>query len=87
MALPVVAMSAARKWLEIFVDILVYEINHTHDGELLSEGCDRLVERSPVLARGFILAAGGALTLHLANAIPPQYDPFSRRFWARFRKC
>lgn len=76
-------MSATKKWLDIFVDILAYEAAHATDGELLSEACDRWIEKNPVTARAVILAAGTALTLHLSNSITWQFDVISRKFWAR----
>lgn len=77
-------MSAAgKKWLYILADVLAYEAAHMDDGELLSEFCDRLITRHPIVARGFILVFGGALVLHLANSLPGDYDLISRRFWMR----
>lgn len=64
----------------MFVDIVAYELTHADDGELLSEFCDRLIERSPV-ARFFIIGLGTVLTLHLANLLSPRYDVISVEFW------
>lgn len=76
-------MGAGHKWLGLAVDIVSYELSHTHDGQLLSEACDRWIARNPIAARVFILCAGGLLTLHLANAIHPDYDIVSSNFWSR----
>ena len=75
--------AAALKWFSILMDVLAYEANHTDDGELLSEFCDRIIERRPVLARVAILSVGLPLTLHLANLVPWQGDVISSRFWKR----
>ena len=72
---------AGRKWLAILFDVLSYEANHTDDDQLLSEYCDRHIERRPILARVVILLIGEAVVLHLANVMPWQYDVISRRFW------
>lgn len=76
-------VSAGQKWLAIWVDVLVYEVDHMGDGELLSEMCDRWIERHPIGARVLIAGFGGMLTLHLANLISPKYDTLSRHFWRR----
>lgn len=73
-------MSAGLKWFDIWVDVVTYELEHASDGELLSEYCDRLIDKYPTAARLVILGFGGALVLHLANVMPPQYDIISRRF-------
>lgn len=80
-------MSAAAKWAEIITDIVAYEMHHANDGELLSEACDRWVERHPVAARVCIISGGLLLTAHLANLIHPHYDPVSMRFflWQKLR--
>lgn len=74
-------MNAQRKWLMLFLDILSWELGHERDGELLSQGCDRLIERRPILGRSLIIAAGAILTLHLSNSIDDRYDLMSKRFW------
>jgi len=76
-------MIAAAKWVAIAADILAYEAEHIHDGELLSQACDRWIEAHPVAARICIIAVGTLLTAHLANLIDPQYDPVAIRFWRR----
>ncbi len=72
---------AAHKWVTLIIDIIFYEINHTQDGELLSEFCDRWIDRSPIGARMLILSVGAALTLHLSNALDPNFDPIAKQFW------
>jgi hypothetical protein len=74
-------MTAAHKWLLLFVDILLYEVDHSNDGQLLSEAADRLVYRYPVLGRALILVAGTIITLHLSNAVPDRLDPMAKNFW------
>lgn len=76
-------MNAGQKWLELFVDIVAYESAHTDDGQLLSEACDRWIEKYPVAARSIIIAIGAALIVHLANLISPKYDVISQDFWRR----
>lgn len=74
---------AGRKWLAIFADILQYELDHANDGELLSEACDRWIDRYPILARAAIIGLGGVLIAHLANCLPAEADVISRQFWRR----
>lgn len=75
------SMTAAQKWVEIVVDIVAYEIAHTHDGELLSEACDRWIVRHPIAARVCILVAGALLMSHLANLVHQDYDVVGTTFW------
>ncbi len=79
-------MKARDKWLLIAADIIAYEMAHSDDGELLSEVCDRLIERFPIIARLGIAGLGLVLTAHLANLIPnpDRFDPISVGFWRRF---
>lgn len=77
-----VAMNARRKIFAIALDILQWEINHQHDGQLLSQECDRFIDRHPVLGRPLIIGVGLILTAHLANITPPRYDPVGGTFWA-----
>lgn len=77
-------MSAAKlKWAFIFSDIVNYEANHLHDGQLLSEECDRLITKHPLLGRAAILVVGFLLTLHLSNTIPEDYDIVATGFWRK----
>lgn len=75
-------MNAQRKWLMLFLDIMSWELAQEHNGELLSQGCDRLIEKRPIVGRSLIIAAGTVLTLHLSNSISDRYDLMSKRFWA-----
>lgn len=74
-------LSATAKWFTLATDIVLYEVTHASDGELLSEACDRWIARNPVAARLSIVSAGALLTLHLANLIDSRYDPVSPHFW------
>lgn len=74
-------MNAEYKWLQLFMDIVAYEINHTSDGQLLSEGADRLVDKHPIAGRVFIVAAGAIITLHLANLVDERYDLMNKHIW------
>jgi len=66
-------LNARNGWMAVGALIVSYEIA-CPDGETLSEGVDRALER-PL---GKVLALGGiAITAaHLANLIPEKYDPF-----------
>lgn len=66
-------LSAKNGWLALGAGVLAYEIL-CPEGELLSEGVDRALERHPTLTR----LAIGATALHLLNMLPEQYDPFHR---------
>lgn len=76
-------LSANQKWLYLFIDIVTYEVSHASDGELLSEGADRLVAKQPIWGRVFILCAGALITAHLANILDDHYDLLARNFWKR----
>lgn len=80
-------MSASHKWLTLAMDIVLYEIQHAGDGQLLSEACDRWIIQHPVAARLFIISTGVALTAHLANLVHPEYDVVSVHFWRRSRSA
>lgn len=75
--------TAATKWLNIVLDVVAYEVSHSSDGELLSEFCDRWIERNPVAARVAIISIGGMTMIHLANLISADYDLMSQHFWRR----
>lgn len=77
--------SAELKWLELFVDIVNYELQHAHDDQLLTNACHRWVDSRPIAARAFIVSAGALLTLHLAKLVDPRFDLISRSFWRRDR--
>ncbi|MBY0442017.1 MAG: hypothetical protein K2Q25_07770 [Mycobacteriaceae bacterium] len=76
-------MNARQKFLAIFLDVIDWEIAHQHDGQLLSQECDRLIDRHPVVGPLLIIATGVVITAHLANITPSRYDPLSSAFWAR----
>jgi len=78
-------MSAGQKWLQLSLDVLFYQLEHTGDGQLLSEGADRLVGRFPFWGRVFIVAAGEIIICHLANLVSEKYDVMSMNFWRRNR--
>lgn len=61
---------AKTAWMVLGAGVLAHDV-FCKQGETLSEGVDRALESHKVLALGAI-----ALTaLHLANVIPPKYDP------------
>lgn len=60
-------------WLALLGAIVAYEVA-APDNELLSEGWDRYLLRSPVTARVVPIV----LALHLINALPRSIDPVSR---------
>lgn len=64
-------LTARRGWLGLAAGILAYEVT-CPDGELLSEGVDRALEKHPVAT----MLAIGVTALHLANLLPEQIDPF-----------
>lgn len=64
---------ADAAWIALLVSVVVYEAM-APEGELLSEGWDRYLQSSPVLARLLPLV----VTLHVINALPARFDPVSR---------
>lgn len=66
-------LSAGKGWAAIGLGVLAYEIL-CPDGELLSEGVDRALEKHPAATR----LAIGAVALHLMNVLPERIDPVHR---------
>lgn len=66
-------LTARRAWLGIAAGVLAYEVV-CPEGELLSEGVDRALEKHRLAT----LMAIGVTALHLANLLPEQIDPFHR---------
>lgn len=66
-------LTAKRGWLAVGALVGAYELA-APEGQLLSEGVDRALEKHPLL----VTAAVGSVALHLLNAIPEQIDPISR---------
>ena len=64
-------LNAKRGWQMLGLGVLAYELL-APEGELLSEGVDRSLERHRVLTT----AAIGVTALHLLNLIPINLDPF-----------
>lgn len=62
---------SSKAWLAMGAGILAYEIK-CEQGELLSEGADRAIEKHPILTRTLI----GYTALHLANSLPEKADLF-----------
>lgn len=65
-------LTAGRAWAGIAVGVLAYELA-CPDGELLSEGVDRALERHRIATTMAI----GVTALHLLNMLPERIDPFS----------
>jgi hypothetical protein len=66
-------LTATRGWAAIGLGVLAYELA-CPQGELLSEGVDRALDRN----RPLTVAAVGLTALHLLNALPDKADPFKR---------
>lgn len=64
---------ACKAWLGIAAGVVAYEIA-CPNGETLSEGVDRALERP--IARYVALGGIAVTAAHLSNFIPQQYDPF-----------
>lgn len=69
------ALTAERGWVALLGAVLAYEIA-CDEGEMLSHGMDRLMERHPVWPR----IAAVLVALHVANLIPHKYDAVSLAF-------
>ena len=74
-------LNAGQKWLQLGLEILSYEFGHSNDGQLLSEGADRLIAAHPILGRTLIFVIGEIIVLHLANMLPDRYDVMCKNFW------
>lgn len=68
-------LTSKRAWGALALGILAYEMA-APQGELLSEGTDRALGSHPYLTRLGI----GLVACHLANALPPRYDPIHQLF-------
>ena len=79
-------MSATAKWIATAVDIVDYELT-CPPGELMSEACDRLIERYPIAGRAVIVGIGAAIIAHLANLhVDERWDPISQTFWREVKQ-
>lgn len=63
-------LTAKRAWTAIGLGVLAYEAL-CPNGELLSEGADRLVDKHPIASR----IAGLAVAGHVMNLLPDTLDP------------
>lgn len=68
-------LNARRGWLAVAGLVTAYELT-CPDGELLSEGVDRALQKHPVLTT----LAIGYTAAHLANILPEEVDLFSKVF-------
>lgn len=62
-------LSAKRAWVGIGLLVAAYELL-APEGELLSQGVDRALDKHPVLTTTVI----GATALHLVNLLPERLD-------------
>lgn len=60
-----------KTWLGIGAIVLAHDV-FCPEGQTLSEGVDRAIEKHPVLTLGAIAVTGA----HLANILPEAIDPF-----------
>lgn len=65
------ALSARRGWVAIAIYVAIHDFA-APDGEMLSEGVDRGLEKHPSL----IYAAIGVTAAHLLNLLPDRVDPY-----------
>lgn len=59
-----------RAWCVLGSGVVIYNLC-SNDGETLSEGVDRYLEKSPHKTRLIV----AILAVHLVNVVPKQYDP------------
>lgn len=69
-------LHAGHGWQMLIAGILAWEL-WCEDGELLSEGFDRLLERHPVWPRIVVIL----IAAHVANLIPTKIDLVNRLFY------
>lgn len=65
--------TAKRAWLGIGAFVLAHDVL-CGQGEMLSEGVDRALEKHKLLTLGAIAITAG----HLANVLPEQIDPYAQ---------
>lgn len=63
-------LTAGRAWAALGAAVLAYELA-APEGQLMSEGVDRALEKHKALTT----AAVGAVSLHLLNVLPQRIDP------------
>ena len=61
---------ARNAWIALAAGITAIDY-YAPPNQTLSEGCDRALERHPILTT----LAVGTVALHLLNVLPPQIDP------------
>lgn len=62
-----------RAWAVIGATVLLHDV-FCGEGQTLSEGADKALEKHPVA----VTAGIGVVALHLANILPPNLDPIHR---------
>ena len=67
-----VRLSASHGWWGLISAVAAWELACA-EGELLSEGFDRLLERHPVWPRVAVVV----VAMHLVNWLPQRFDPFT----------
>ena len=66
-------LTAKRAWAAIAIGVTAYELA-CKDGELLSQGVDKAIDKHPVA----VPLAIGITAAHLCNLIPEKIDPFTQ---------
>lgn len=66
-------LTARRAWAAVGLGVIAYDLA-CPQGEQLSEGVDRALDTHRLVTLGAI----GVTAAHLANVIPPRFDPFKR---------
>lgn len=69
------ALTASNGWKTLLAGVGVFEL-FAAEGELLSHGFDRLLERHPVWPRVVVIV----FAAHLANLVPARFDAVSVGF-------
>lgn len=62
---------AGKAWLAVGAAVTAYEFL-CDEGQTLSEGVDRAIEKHPILTLGAIAVTSA----HLANVLSPRVDPY-----------
>lgn len=70
-------LTAAKGWLAIGALVLAHEY-FAPEGELLSEGVDRAIEKHRFLAIGAVVITAA----HLINVLPESIDPYHQSLQA-----
>lgn len=70
-------LTAKRAWSALVIGTLAYELT-CGEGQLMSEGADRFINKHPYMGRFAIAGLGLVITSHVANLVSEDKDLVSK---------